>query len=578
MAKNKSELEVLRHSTSHIMAQAVCEIFPNTKLAIGPAIEDGFYYDFDTSNPFTPDDLSKIEEKMKQISKENHNFVRTEMNRHDAIEFFKKKGEIYKVELINDISDEKVSLYQHGNFIDLCRGPHLESTKEIKHFKLLSIAGAYWRGNEKNKMLQRIYGTVFYSKEELDAHINKLEEMKRRDHRILGKTLDLFSIQDEVGSGLILWHPKGALIRKIIEDFWKDEHLKNGYQLLNTPHIAHLEMWKTSGHWDFYRDNMYSPIDIDGQEYMLKPMNCPFHIMVYKSHLRSYRDLPIRYAELGTVYRYEKSGVLHGLMRVRGFTQDDAHIYCRLEQLEEEIVSVIKFVIFVLKTFGFNEYDIYISTRPENSVGNPEHWEKATNALKKAIEHMNLAYQVDSGEGVFYGPKIDIKIKDCFGRSWQCSTIQVDFNIPNAFKIEYIGEDGKPVQPVMIHRALMGSLERFFGVLIEHYGGAFPLWLAPVQLKILPITNEQIEYAHKIKDEFKDYRVEVDSRSEKLNYKIRESQLEKVPFIIIIGEKEQNSQTVSVRKYGENTTQTYEIKGFLEVIETLNTNGSNNHS
>ena len=578
MAKNKSELEVLRHSTSHIMAQAVCEIFPNTKLAIGPAIEDGFYYDFDTSNPFTPDDLSKIEEKMKQIAKENHKFVRTEMNRHDAIEFFKQKGEIYKVELINDISDEKVSLYQHGNFIDLCRGPHLESTKEIKHFKLLSIAGAYWRGNEKNKMLQRIYGTVFYSKEELDAHIKKLEEMKRRDHRILGKTLDLFSIQEEVGSGLILWHPKGALIRKIIEDFWKDEHLKNGYQLLNTPHIAHLEMWKTSGHWDFYRDNMYSPIDIDGQEYMLKPMNCPFHIMVYKSHLRSYRDLPIRYAELGTVYRYEKSGVLHGLMRVRGFTQDDAHIYCRLEQLEEEIVSVIKFVIFVLKTFGFNEYDIYISTRPENSVGNPEHWEKATDALKKAIEHMNLAYQVDSGEGVFYGPKIDIKIKDCFGRSWQCSTIQVDFNIPNAFKIEYIGEDGKPVQPVMIHRALMGSLERFFGVLIEHYGGAFPLWLAPVQLKILPITNEQIEYAHKIKDEFKDYRVEVDSRSEKLNYKIRESQLEKVPFIIIIGEKEQNSQTVSVRKYGENTTQTYEIKRFLEVIETLNTNGSNNHS
>ncbi|OGS44297.1 MAG: threonine--tRNA ligase [Elusimicrobia bacterium RIFOXYD2_FULL_34_15] len=569
MEKSKSDLEILRHSTSHVMAQAVCELFPDTKLAIGPAIEDGFYYDFDTQNTFTPADLPKIEEKMKQIVKGHHKFIRTEMSKNDAIEFFKKKNESYKVELINDIPYEKVSLYQHDTFIDLCRGPHLESTKEIRYFKLLSIAGAYWRGSEKNKMLQRIYGTVFNTKEELDAHIKKLEEMKRRDHRILGKALDLFSVHDEVGPGLILWHPKGALIRKIIEDFWKDEHLKNGYQLLNTPHIAHLEMWKTSGHWNFYRENMYSPIDIDGQEYMLKPMNCPFHIMVYKSHLRSYRDLPIRYAELGTVYRYEKSGVLHGLMRVRGFTQDDAHLYCRLDQLEKEIIDVIKFVIFVLKTFGFNEYDIFVSTRPGNSVGDLDHWEKATNALKKAIEHTNLTYQIDPGEGVFYGPKIDIKIKDCFGRSWQCSTIQVDFNMPNAFKVEYIGEDGKPAQPVMIHRALMGSLERFFGVLIEHYGGAFPFWLAPVQLRILPISEAQIEYAGKIKKELGDYRVEIDSRNEKLGYKMREAQIEKIPFILVLGEKEQTSETVAVRKYGENTTQTFEIIKFLDILKSL---------
>src|SRR3989339_397790 len=576
--KPETELDTLRHSTAHLMAAAVMQLFPETKVAIGPSIEDGFYYDFDRPTPFTPEDLEKIEQKMKEIAKGNHPFVCTTKYKHEAVEYFKSINEKYKLEILQEIPDDKVTFYQSGDFLDLCRGPHVGYTSKIKHFKLLSVAGAYWRGDEKREQLQRIYGTAFFTKEELAKHLEMLEQAKARDHRKLGREPDLFSIQDEVGAGLILWHPKGALMRKIIEDFWKDAHLKNGYSLLNTPHIAHLELWKTSGHANFYKENMFSTMDVDNQEYQIKPMNCPFHILVYKSHLRSYRDLPVRYAELGTVYRYERSGVLHGLMRVRGFTQDDAHIYCRLEQLEEEIVSVIKFVIFVLKTFGFNEYDIYISTRPENSVGNPEHWEKATNALKKAIEHMNLAYQVDSGEGVFYGPKIDIKIKDCFGRSWQCSTIQVDFNIPNAFKIEYIGEDGKPVQPVMIHRALMGSLERFFGVLIEHYGGAFPLWLAPVQLKILPITNEQIEYAHKIKDEFKDYRVEVDSRSEKLNYKIRESQLEKVPFIIIIGEKEQNSQTVSVRKYGENTTQTYEIKRFLEVIETLNTNGSNNHS
>ncbi|MDD5688353.1 MAG: threonine--tRNA ligase [Elusimicrobia bacterium] len=564
--KEEKDLEILRHSTSHLMAQAVCELFPGTKLAIGPAIEEGFYYDFDTPQPFSPEDLPKIENKMKEIAKKDHKFIRTEMSKKEASEFFKKRNEIYKLELINDIPDENVSLYQHDNFIDLCRGPHISSTKEIRYFKLLSIAGAYWRGSEKNKMLQRIYGTVFDTKEKLEEYLNKLEEVKRRDHRVLGKALDLFSIHEEAGPGLIFWHPKGALIRKIIEDFWKNEHLENDYQLLNTPHIANLDLWKTSGHWNFYRENMYSPIDVDGQNYMLKPMNCPFHILIYKSQLRSYRDLPIRYAELGTVYRYERSGVLHGLMRVRGFTQDDAHIYCTLNQLEDEIINVIKFVLFILKTFGFTEYDCFVSTRPEKYAGELEHWEKATQALKNAIEKLELPYKIDEGEGVFYGPKIDIKIKDCLGRSWQCSTIQVDFNLPQAFKVEYIDNEGKAVQSIMIHRALMGSLERFFGILIEHYAGAFPLWLAPVQAKILPITDGQKEYAEKIKKELAGYRIAIDYRNEKLNYKIRESQMEKIPYLIIVGEKEQNSDSIAVRKYGESTTKTYKVQEFLSIL------------
>ena len=560
-------LEMLRHSTSHVMAQAVCGLFPGTKLAIGPAIDDGFYYDFDTPKPFVPEDLPRIEKRMRQIAAGNHKFIRSDVSKKEALEYFNKLNETYKVELINDLPDGTISFYKHDTFTDLCRGPHIESTNKIKHFKLLSIAGAYWRGSEKNKMLQRIYGTVFNTKEDLDAHIKKLEEMKRRDHRILGRELDLFSIHEEAGPGLIFWHPKGALIRKIIEDFWKDEHLKNGYQLLNTPHIARLDLWKTSGHWSFYRENMYSPIDIDGQEYLIKPMNCPFHIMIYKSHLRSYRNLPIRYAELGTVYRYEKSGVLHGLMRVRGFTQDDAHIYCRVDQLEDEIVKVIKFVIFVLKTFGFSEYDIFLSTRPENYTGQVELWDKATEALKKAVEHMNLKYEIDPGEGVFYGPKIDIKIKDCLGRSWQCSTIQVDFNLPNAFDVEYIGEDGKSTQPVMIHRALMGSLERFFGVLIEHYGGAFPLWLAPVQVKILTVNEAQQKYAEVVRNRLSGYRVEIDNRNEKLGFKIRESQMEKIPYVLVLGEKEEKSETVAVRAYHSTQTNSCSVEKFLEDIE-----------
>jgi len=565
--QNREELETLRHSASHIMAQAVRDLFPGTKLAIGPAIEDGFYYDFDTPKPFVPEDLPKIEEWMRQIAAGGHKFIRTEVSKKYAAEYFRKAEEPYKIELLNDIADGTITFYKHDNFTDLCRGPHVGSTGEVKHFKLLSIAGAYWRGSEKNKMLQRIYGTAFFTKDELDGHIKKLEEMKRRDHRILGRELDLFSIHEEAGPGLIFWHPKGALMRKIIEDFWKDEHLKNGYQLLNTPHIARLDIWKTSGHWNFYRENMYSPMEIDGQEYLVKPMNCPFHIMVYKSHLRSYRNLPIRYAELGTVYRYEKSGVLHGLMRVRGFTQDDAHIYCRVDQLEGEIVNVIKFVIFVLKTFGFSEYEIFLSTRPEKYTGEIEMWDKATDALKKAVEHMGLNYEIDPGEGVFYGPKIDIKIKDCFGRSWQCSTIQVDFNLPSAFKMEYIGEDGKPAQPVMIHRALMGSLERFFGVLIEHYGGAFPLWLAPVQVRILTITEAQYEYAAKVRERLAGYRVEIDDRNEKLGLKIREAQKEKIPYVLVLGEKEEKAGKVAVRAYHSTKTDTITLEEFMEEIK-----------
>ena len=457
-------------------------MFPAAKPAIGPAIDDGFYYDFDMDSPFTPEDLTAIEKKMSEIIKKNNPFVRKNIPKKDAIDLFKKMGEDYKVELISEIADEEMSIYEEGGFVDLCRGPHVFSTGAIKAFKLLSIAGAYWRGNEKNKMLQRIYGTAYDSKEKLKEHLDFLEEVKKRDHRKLGKELDLFSVSEDIGPGLILWHPNGAIIRKTIEDFWRDEHYKADYKLLYSPHIAKLNLWQKSGHLDFYRENMYSPMEIEGVDYELKPMNCPFHISVYKSSLRSYREFPVRYAELGTVYRYERSGVLHGLLRVRGFTQDDAHIFCREDQMEDEILNILDFTLFILKTFGFDSYDVYLSTRPEKYVGTQENWEKATNALRQALEKKGLSYQVDPGEGVFYGPKIDIKIKDSLNRYWQCSTIQVDFNNPERFDINFRGSDGKDHRPIMIHRALMGSLERFFGVLIEHYAGIFPLWLAPVQI------------------------------------------------------------------------------------------------
>ena len=540
--------EIYRHSTSHIMAHAVKELFPEAKYAIGPAIEDGFYYDFDYN--FTPDDLVAIEKKMKEIIRQNNPFIQKDMSKNEALKFFKEKGENYKVEILEGIEDERVSMYEEGSFIDLCLGPHLPSTGKVKAFKLLSIAGAYWRGDEKNKMLQRIYGVSFPTKEALRNHLVFLEEVKKRDHRKLGRELDLFSMSDEYGPGLIFWHPRGAIIRRVIEDFWRNEHYKAGYQLLFTPHVAKLDIWNKSGHLDFYKENMYSPMTVEGSEYEIKPMNCPFHIYIYKSHLRSYRELPIRYAELGTVYRYERSGVLHGLLRVRGFTQDDAHIFCTSEQLASEIDKVIEFTLFVLRIFGFTQYDVYLSTRPDKYVGSDENWEQSTSSLKNALERKGIDYKIDPGEGVFYGPKIDIKVKDALGRAWQCSTIQVDFNIPERFGIEYRGSDGKEHRPLMIHRALMGSLERFFGMLIEHYAGIFPLWLAPLQVMILSIAERHNDYALNVKDILiqNEIRCSVDDDNAKIGYKIRNATLLKTPYLFIIGDQEIEKEAVSVRK------------------------------
>lgn len=563
---SENELEILRHSVAHIMAQAVCDLFPGIKLTIGPSIEDGFYYDFDAKEPFKPEDLENIETRMKKIIKEDLPFKHSIISKRDAYDFFKKRNETYKLELLDDIEEDNVTIYEQGTFLDLCKGPHIKSTGKVRAFKLLSIAGSYWRGDEKNKMLQRIYGTAFYSKSELDNYLKRLEDAKKSDHRRLGKELGLFSIDEEIGPGLICWHPRGAVVRCIIEDFWRKEHYKAGYQIVYSPHIAKADLWHTSGHWDFYRENIYSPMDVEGSEYIIKPMNCPFHIKIYKNKMRSYRDLPIRWAELGTVYRYERSGVLHGLFRVRGFTQDDAHIFCRLDQLEKEIKTVLEFTLYMLKSFGFAEYNIFLSTRPEKYVGNIKDWGKATDALKSAVENLNLSFQTDPGEGVFYGPKIDVKIKDSLGRSWQCSTIQVDFNLPERFNIYYIGEDGTQHRPIMIHRALMGSLERFFGCLIEHYRGAFPLWLAPVQIVVIPITDRQKDYSQEITSLLREnnFRVEIDLRNEKMGYKIREAQLMKVPYMIIIGNCEVESGTVSIRKRDGSTADSVNIKEFIE--------------
>ncbi|HEY4716108.1 MAG TPA: threonine--tRNA ligase [bacterium] len=546
--------EILRHSTAHVMAQAVKELFHEAKVTIGPAIEDGFYYDFYYPKGFSPDDLSKIENKMKEIIKNGHLFKRMVMSRADAINFFTKTGEDYKIEIIKELNEQSISLYEQGGFVDLCRGPHLPSTKLIKHFKLQHIAGAYWRGDEKREMLQRIYGTAFPEKEQLDSYLQRIEEAKKRDHRKLGRDLDLFSIEESTGAGLILWHPRGAIIRKVIEDFWKDEHLKNGYNIVYTPHIAKLDIWKTSGHTEFYRENMYAPIDIDNVEFQLKPMNCPFHIQIYKSKIRSYRDLPIRLAELGTVYRYERAGVLHGLLRVRGFTQDDAHIFTSIELMGEEIVRVIELTTKILRTFGFSEYQVFLSTRPEKFVGAAENWEKATAALKNSLEKMNIEYSIDPGEGVFYGPKIDIKIKDILGRQWQCSTVQVDFNLPEKFEVDYIDKDNKKHRTVMIHRALMGSLERFFGILIEHYAGAFPLWLSPVQVAVLSISEKFEEYARTVSEQLRQDGVRVEDffGNAKLGYKVREAEIMKVPYIVVVGKNEEETKTISVRKRGKN--------------------------
>jgi threonyl-tRNA synthetase len=567
--KSDEGLRILRHSSAHIMAQAVKELFgQEVKVAIGPAVEDGYYYDFDREGSFTPDDFEVIENKMAEIVKARQPFERREMSVAEAIDFFDKKGEPYKVELLKDMDVDTVSLYQQGDFVDLCRGPHIPDTSWLKSFKLLRVAGSYWRGDEKNQMLTRLYGTAFYDKKELKRYLNRLEEAKKRDHRKLGKQLGLFTIQDEVGPGLILWQPRGAQLRRLIEDYWKDEHYKFGYELLYTPHIARQDLWKTSGHLDFYGENMYSAMEIDEVAYQLKPMNCPFHIGVYNANKHSYREFPIRWCELGTVYRYERTGALHGLMRVRGFTQDDAHIFCRPEQLEEEIFNIIDLNLHILKTFGFKEYDVYLSTRPEKYVGSDEHWELSTEALKQAMDKKGLAYEVDPGEGVFYGPKIDIKIKDQLGRSWQCSTIQVDFNLPERFGMTYTGADGGEHQPIMIHRALMGSLERFIGVLIEHYAGAFPLWMAPEQARVMNITDEQAEYCKKVLADLRKagVRVEQDLRNEKLNYKIREAQLMKVPYMLIIGEREKEDGTVTVRKRNGDNLPPMSSQEFADMV------------
>lgn len=566
---SKEGRDTYRHSASHIMAHAVKELFPDVRLAIGPSIEDGFYYDFDLKRPLTPEDLEKIEKKMSEIIKKDLPFNRSVIKREEAIELFKKAGEEYKVELLNEIPDEEVSIYEEGGFVDLCRGPHVPSTGVIKAFKLLSIAGAYWRGDEKNKMLQRIYGTAFEDGKDLKDYLSFLEEVRKRDHRRLGKDLDLFSMSDEIGPGLILWHPNGAVIRKVIEDFWRDEHQKADYKILFSPHIAKLNLWRKSGHWDFYRENMYSPMEIDGIEYELKPMNCPFHIQIYKSNLKSYRELPVRYAELGTVYRYERSGVLHGLLRVRGFTQDDAHIFCREDQIGDEILRVLDFTIFILKTFGFDEYDIYLSTRPEKYVGAPENWEQSTEALKRALETKGLSYEIDPGEGVFYGPKIDIKVKDSLNRAWQCSTIQVDFNNPERFDVAYRGSDGKEHRPIMIHRALMGSLERFFGILVEHYAGAFPLWLAPVQVAVLTIAERHSDYASGVAGRLKaeGIRVDLNIDNEKIGHKIREATIRKVPYLVIIGDREVSEAKLSIRKLSGESLEPMTDNNFLSLLE-----------
>ena len=546
-------LQILRHSTAHVMAEAVKDLFPGVKVTIGPAIKNGFYYDFDYERAFEPNDLPAIEKGMAEIIDKDLPFIRSEVPKSEALEFFKSQGEPYKVELIEDIAEDTVSLYKQGNFTDLCRGPHLPSTGRIKAFHLTTVAGAYWRGDERNPMLSRIYGVAFADEDSLAAHLKNLEEAKKRDHRRLGRELDLFSINEDLGAGLILWHPKGGTIRTIIEDFWRQEHYKAGYDIVYSPHIGRAQLWQTSGHLDFYRENMYSPIDIEGHEFFIKPMNCPFHIMIYRSRIRSYRELPLRWAELGTVYRYERSGVMHGLLRVRGFTQDDAHIFCRPDQIEDEILSCLDLTLHLLRSFGFHEYDVVLSVRDsehkEKYIGDDDIWELAEGSLVKALERRELSYKREEGEAVFYGPKIDIKIKDALGRAWQCTTIQFDFNLPERFDMTFIGKDGREHRPYMVHRALLGSLERFFGILIEHYAGAFPVWLAPVQAILLTITDRNIPYGEELHGNLFNagIRVDKDFRNEKLSFKVREAQMKKIPYMVVIGDKEMESGTVTVR-------------------------------
>jgi threonyl-tRNA synthetase len=568
MRKHKA-LDILRHSAAHIMAFSVTELFPETKIAIGPSIENGFYYDFDRDKPFNPQDLTIIEKKMEEIIKNNYSFIRHYISKKEAINKFLAKGEKYKAEIVLEIEDEKVSMYESGKFIDLCKGPHINSTGELKYFKLLSIAGSYWRGDSSKKQLQRIYGTAFFSKKDLNNYLTKIEESKKRDHRKLGKDLNMFTIDNTVGSGLVLWHPNGALLKDIIENYWKRFHLKNDYELLSTPHIASEELFKTSGHIQTYSENMYAPIEIDGNPYRVKPMNCPMHLIIYKTKLHSYRDLPVRYAELGTVYRFEKSGVLHGLLRVRGFTQDDGHVIVSSEQLENEMLKIFNMAIDCLKTFGFNKYKIYLATKPKKKyIGKVEDWEKAQKSIENTLKKTGYKYEIDDGGGAFYGPKIDIKVKDTIGRLWQCSTIQFDFNLPERFDIFYINSFGKKVRPYMIHRALLGSLERFIGILLEHYSGELPIWLSPVQVVIININEEQCGYCIELLKKLKknDIRSIFDDRNEKIGYKIRESAMQKIPYMVIVGSKEENTKTIAVRTRKNKNLGIMNINNFISFV------------
>ncbi len=563
------------HSTSHLMAHAIQSLFPEAKFGVGPAIEGGFYYDFEINKQLTDDDLKKIEDRMLQLAKENHSFDRKELAKSDAINYFKQVGDNFKLEILDGLNDEEetISIYSEGDFTDLCTGPHIPSAGKIKYVKLLNVSGSYWRGDEHNKRLQRIYGVSFPKKKMLEEHLQLLEEAKKRDHRKLGKQLDLFNIVEEAGPGLIFWHPKGARVRTAVEDFWKDAHFKNGYELIYTPHIGKSWLWETSGHLSHFKENMFAPMTIDEQEYYVKPMNCPFHIMIYKSGLRSYRDLPLRWAELGTVYRYEKSGVLHGLLRVRGFTQDDAHIFCTHEQIEEEIIEVIRFSLYIWKSFGFEKLKFYVSTKPEKAVGNDDLWEKATDSLINALTTEGLEYEIDAGGGAFYGPKIDIKVKDALNREWQMSTIQFDFNLPERFDMKYIGEDGKEHRPFMVHRALLGSIERFMGVMIEHFGGAFPMWLAPVQVAVIPVSQSFSDYGQKIFDILREkgIRVELDKRNEKIGYKIRLWETQKIPYMLIVGEREKENNSVSVRQHKVGDKGSVKIEEFIaNILDEIN--------
>ena len=575
--KDAESLAIFRHSSAHLMAAAVLELFPETKLGHGPATEEGFFYDFYRPTPFTPDDLLQIEKKMQELVQKDLPYAREFLPRAEGLEKFKADGDFMKCHFIEQFTkpDEKISIYQTGKFTDFCRGPHIPSTGRIKAFKLTNLSGAYWLGDEKNPQLQRIYGTSFYSKKDLDAYLLHIEEAKKRDHRVLGKQLDLFSIQELAGPGLIFWHPKGGIIRKEMEDWMREEYLKRGYSLVHTPHVARRQLWQTSGHEGYYADNMFDIMELDDAEYRMKPMNCPFHILIYKDSLRSYRDLPVRLGELGTVYRYERSGVMHGLLRVRGFTQDDAHIFCTPSQIEDEIVGCIDFAIATLNTFGFDKFQVELSTwNPDdrkNFLGTDEQWASANKALESALKRKNIEYKTIPGEAAFYGPKIDVKLVDAIGRLWQLSTVQFDFNLPQRFDLEYVGEDGQRHQPVMVHRALFGSIERFFGVLIEHYAGAFPVWLSPVQVALIPISERHIDYAQKVADQLKaiGVRVEVDGRNEKMNAKIREHAMQKVPYLLVMGDKESEASKVNVRTRGKEKTEDLAVTDFVSKIQKL---------